>query len=42
MSNVCDLVQKYGLTRRDIHKMPGVVAMLGGKRKVLETDAPAL
>lgn len=38
MTHVCDLVQKYGLTRRKVRKNPGVVAILGGQRRVLEND----
>ena len=38
MTHVGDLVQHYGLTRRRVRKVPGVVAMLGGRRKVLQTD----
>jgi len=38
MTNICATVEKFGLTRRDVRKVPGVVAMLGGKRRVLETD----
>ncbi len=38
MTNIAGLVEAYGLTRRDVRKEPGVVAMLGGKRKVLERD----
>jgi monoamine oxidase len=38
MTNVCGLVEKYGLTHRDVRKLPGIVAMLGGKRRLLETD----
>lgn len=38
MTSICALVGKYGLTRRDVRKVPGVVAMLGGRRKVLERD----
>lgn len=38
MTHVCDLVQKYGLTRRSVRKVPGVVAMLGGQRKILDND----
>lgn len=38
MTNLCGLVERYGLTRRDVRKLPGIVAMLGGKRRLLETD----
>jgi monoamine oxidase len=38
MTRIYAMVEKFGLTRRDVRKVPGVVAMLGGKRKVLETD----
>lgn len=38
MTNVCDLVQRYGLTHRHVRQHPGIVAMLGGKRKILATD----
>jgi monoamine oxidase len=38
MTNVCALVEAFGLTRRDVRKEPGVVAVLGGQRKLLETD----
>lgn len=38
MTQVCDLVQKYGLTRRSVRKVPGVVALLGGRRLILESD----
>lgn len=38
MAHICALVEKFGLTRRDVRKVPGVVAMLGGKRRVLKTD----
>lgn len=38
MTNVCALVEKYGLTRRDVRKDAGIVAMLGGQRKLLKTD----
>lgn len=38
MTHICALVEKFGLTRRDVRKVPGVVAMLGGKRKVLKKD----
>lgn len=38
MTCIAGLVEAYGLTRRDVRKDPGVVAMLGGKRRVLATD----
>lgn len=38
MTAICALVERYGLTRRVVRKDPGIVAMLGGKRKRLATD----
>lgn len=38
MTQIAGLVEAYGLTRRDLRKDPGVVAILGGRRGVLETD----
>lgn len=38
MTHVCGLVQHYNLTRRRVRKEPGIVAMLGGKRKLLDAD----
>jgi len=38
MTSIAGLVEGFGLTRRDVRKDPGVVAMLGGERKVLEAD----
>ena len=38
MTHVCALVERFGLTRRDVRKDAGIVAMLGGQRKLLETD----
>lgn len=38
MTGIAGLVDKYGLTRRDVRKVEGVVAMLGGRRKLLATD----
>jgi monoamine oxidase len=38
MTHVCALVETFGLTRRDLRKDPGIVAMLGGQRKNLTTD----
>ncbi len=38
MTHVYDLVQKYGLTRRSVRKVPGIVALLGGRWQILETD----
>lgn len=38
MTEVCALVERYGLTRRDIRKRPGVVAMVSGQRRVLDED----
>lgn len=38
MTHICALVEKFGLTRRDVRKDAGIVAMLGGQRKLLEAD----
>lgn len=38
MTRVCALVERFGLTRRDVRKDPGIVAMLGGERRRLDTD----
>lgn len=38
MTHVCALVERFGLTRRDVRKDAGIVAMLGGQRKLLGTD----
>lgn len=34
MTHLCDLVDRYGLTRRRVRKVPGAVAILNGQRKV--------
>lgn len=38
MTHVCALVERFGLTRRDVRKDPGIVAMLDGQRKLLAAD----
>jgi monoamine oxidase len=38
MTRICKAVEDHGLSRREVRKLPGVVAMLGGQRKLLETD----
>lgn len=42
MTHVCDLVARYGLTRRKVRKMPGAVAILNGQRIVFDGDYPEL
>lgn len=38
MARISAAVTRFGLTRRDVRKEPGIVAMLGGQRRVLEVD----
>ena len=38
MTSIAGLVDSYGLTRRDVRKDQGIVAMLSGRRKILEHD----
>lgn len=38
MPAIAGLVERYGLTRRDIRKDEGAIAVLGGQRKRLDTD----
>ena len=38
MPHVCALVERFGLTRREVRKDPGIVAMLDGQRKLLAAD----